>query len=53
MRESWRNKKERMRAARMFLNVREKKKIKEGRDRDKDNMYGGEKQEEKKNVWMK
>ena len=37
--------------------MREKKKIKEGRDRDKDNVCGGEKQEEekkeKKNVGMK
>ena len=28
--------------------MREKKKIKEGRDRDKDNVCGGEKQEEEK-----
>ena len=35
--------------------MREKKKIKEGRDRDKDNVCEGEKQDEekKKNVWMK
>ena len=33
--------------------MREKKKIKEGRDRDKDNVCGEKEGTKKKNVWMK
>ena len=44
---------ERMRVASIVLErswMRKKKKIKEGRDRDKDNVCRGEKQEEKKSM---